>query len=178
MITESWPWRRSLGKTAARIRQVTEMRSYRSDTLDLLERELMVGFFSIRKLIDTRSKIPKSISEQIVRLGRAPCVKPIGAYERFEFYEHYDLCNTYSVKKNLGYVSNQIIHSLVFSFGFSESGRLEDIFFVSDKDRLKFCNFIALNDVASLFELVALSESSKSILRPAEDGGRELISSD
>ena len=71
-----------------------------------------------------------------------------------------------------------MVHSLLFSFGYiREAGRL-GIFFVSDKDRLKFCNYIDLDAVAKIFNEAATSHAQSFVVNNLDGGGRSLVAKD
>jgi hypothetical protein len=102
----------------------------------------------------------------------------MGSYERYEFHDYYNLDQPYSVHKSVSYLTNQMVHSLLFSFGcIREEGRL-GIFFVSDKDRLKFCNYIDLDMVAKIFNEVAASHVQNFVISNLDGGGRSLVARD
>lgn len=176
MIYESWPWRRELERTANKIRKVQTYKRLREDTFAILERDIFVGFFSVRKLIDTGSKIDLEVSSMKLHIESFNATKPMGSYERFDFDDCYDLNNPYKVTKDISYLSNQFIHSLLMSFGtLREDGSL-GVYFVSDKDRLKFCHYISLDAIARIFEKVANSHAHNLTLVKLEGGGRSFVS--
>ena len=178
MIYESWPWRRGLTRTSNRINQVLEFKNIRSDTFDLLERDIFIAFFSIRKLTEAGAKIERRVSEMEISIERCNALRPMGSYERFEFYEYFDLENPYSVQKNVSYLANQMMHSLLFSFGCMREDNKLGIFFVSDKDRLKFCNYIDLKAVSKIFDEVAASHARNFTIAELDGGGRSMIATE
>lgn len=175
MITESWPWRRELKRVAEKITRVTHFRHLRQDTLHNLEKDILIGFFSVRKLIDAKSKIEKRVAEMELCLERCSAVRPMGSYQRFDFYEYFDLKSPYLVNKDLSYVSNQMVHSLLFNFGYLKGNGGLGVFFVSDKDRLKFCNFIAVESIAKVFTDVAVSNASSFSISEIDGGGKAML---
>ncbi|WP_103256823.1 hypothetical protein [Tabrizicola aquatica] len=175
MIYESWPWRRELTRTANRITQVLNFKYIRSDTFDLLERDIFIGFFSVRKLIEAGAKIEKRVAEMQIPVERCKALRPMGSYERFEFYDYFDLDRPYLVQTSVSYLANQMMHSLLFSFGSIRDDASLGIFFVSDKDRLKFCNFVDLATVSTIFSEVASSHAKHITLSSLSGGGRSLI---
>ncbi|TNF11679.1 MAG: hypothetical protein EP320_14115 [Rhodobacteraceae bacterium] len=173
MILESYPWRRLLAKTAKRIRKVKAHRRVRNDTLDVLEMEIMIGFFSIRKLIEARTKLPKEVTELEVCISRSPSLKPLGNYQRYDYFEHFNLITALPARVKLTYLANQIVHSLVFAFTFTEMGKVEGIHFVSEKDQRKFCNYISLESVADLFDEVAGAFATSFAITESSEGSRD-----
>lgn len=178
MIYESWPWRRELERTAKRIGKVQAFKYLRNDTLAILERDIFVGFFSVRKLIDAKSKIERRVSTMEVQIERCNATQPMGAYERYEFFDFFDLEKPHKVTKDINYLANQMVHSLLMSFGCLRESDELGVFFVSDKDRLKFCNYISLDAIARIFVDVANSHARSLVMVDLEGGGRSFLASE
>ena len=176
MITESWPWRRSLRAKVLRISRAQSYTRLRRDTITLLEHDILVAFFEVRKLIDARTKIPKSIADKNIPALVYPSIRAFGNWQRFDIHDHFDLSKPSSQTLTLQKLTNQFIHSLVFSFAFDESKRLRGVYVVSDFDRGNKCHLVTLDVVKETLLLVENSEA-KSFQIGLTDG-LDLISND
>ena len=178
MITESWVWRRDLVRYSERISSVIEFKYWRSDTLNLLERDIFLGFFSIRKLIESGSKVSREVPSMKVRGLRYASLRPMGDWQRWEFYKHYDMKRPRRCDFTVGYLCNQMIHSLLLSISYDEQSKIQGLYFVSDLDKNKFCNEISLTSVSKLFMDVAKSEATRFRILTGPDGVKSLIAQD
>src|SRR5947209_984301 len=91
MIDDSVPWREELLKSAARLRRWSTQRRWTERTHYLAERDIMMGAYSIRRLIDSTkssSRLPaKRVPTRRYQLiGRKPMV-----LDRFDPEQLYDL---------------------------------------------------------------------------------------
>ena len=176
MITESWPWRRSLRAKVSQINKVQSYTRLRRDTIALLEHDILVAFFEVRKLIDARTKIPRSVADKNIPVLVYPSIKAFGNWQRFDLHDHFDLSKPSSHSLTVQKLSNQFIHLLVFSFAFDELNRLRGVYVVSDFDRGKKCHLVSLDAVKDTLLLVANSEAKSFQIGLAD--GLDLISND
>ena len=80
--------------------------------------------------------------------------KPPTYFDR-DLHDCYQMDYPHKCEKEISYISNQIIHSYIFEFGTSEDRRLTGLFFASDKDRHKFCNWIHIFEICKIFRSVS-----------------------
>ena len=57
MISESWYWKKPLLDMAKRLRKMRSVRKLTQRQLVQIERDIFIGFYSVRKLIETRTKL-------------------------------------------------------------------------------------------------------------------------
>jgi hypothetical protein len=177
MIFESSYWRDHLFKQARFLHDKQSQRKWTESSFSRLERELMIGFYSVRKLAEAQ-KISSALYKQPVKLlsyrstGRS--VEHLNWHKLDELYQ---LSSADSIEKPLSFVTNQIIHSFVFMPIFNSRRGVELIAFNSDQSKGKNLFAIKLSVVAKLFAKVAggyIGETQYA--RLTADGELELVS--
>ncbi|NKX47456.1 hypothetical protein [Sulfitobacter pontiacus] len=175
MIYESGIWRKGLISASSQIHRFMKLRRYREDSIAITEREIMIGFFAVRKLIDSKLKLSPNFAKKLIPVERFQSVEAMGSFERFEFYDHYDLDNSIPDEVTTLYLSNQFIHSLLFNFSWDEHDRPLGVHFTSDYDRTKHCFHISLQQIALVFEEAAASKAVSYRLQDDPKGGRNIV---
>lgn len=159
MIDDSVPWRTELGKSALRLRRWDVQSRWTGRTYFLVERDIMMGAYSVRRLIDsgkTSAQLPKMRRSvrRYARTGRVPMV-----LDRFSPELFYDITSPTSDELTLAQLCNQFIHSFIFQLYEEESaGTSTALVFVSDRDRRKHLYGISLASLADTFDYVAREE--------------------
>ncbi|MAM53249.1 MAG: hypothetical protein CMH35_00070 [Microbacterium sp.] len=153
MIGDSVPWRDELLKSSMRLRRWSTQKGWTERTYFLAERDIMMGAYSIRRLIDSAksSSLLPSMRIPTVRyplVGRKPMV-----LDRFDPEQFYDLQKGTKTELGVGRLCNQIIHSFVFQI-YLEEDATTSVVFVSDHDRGKHLHGIAFEILADLFDYV------------------------
>lgn len=164
MIFESGPWRRELVRISNHLTRRQAQRLWRNDSLAALEREVMMGAYIVRKLMDSFTKVPHSVARQRIDATMYPATLNVTG-------EAVDLMNWYELGRWFDFDAgalapltvrefcNQIIHSWVFAPCFDDDFKvLEGIFVSSDKMRNRALYFVSLGDVAALYLDVATKE--------------------
>jgi hypothetical protein len=154
MIWESRYWKDDLLKAASYLRQKREQKRWLPVSLARLEQRIVLGFYGIRKLQESR-KISDRFRHRPVLLNEFyPTGKMIKYYRRDELDEIYKMGSPRMTKKPLNFVCNQIIHSYVFTPGLNEDAYLEDLYFASERQKNKSMFGIKIDEIASIFEEV------------------------
>lgn len=153
MIGDSVPWRDELLKSSVRLRRWSTQKRWTERTYFLAERDIMMGAYSIRRLIDSAKSSSLLPSKRIptVRyplVGRKPMV-----LDRFDPERLYDLQKATTAELEVGRLCNQIIHSFVFQIYLEVDGTTS-VVFVSDHDRGKHLHGIRFEVLADLFDYV------------------------
>lgn len=147
-------WRGELLKTAEALERRAALTRWTTRTGFLVERDLMIGMFVIRRLVEsakTSSLLPhERVSFGIHPLtGRAP-----GIYDRWSYWEYYDMDSKQQTELTVRDLVNLFIHSFVLEFyPLSEDGPAT-IWVVSERDRHKSLYSIAFAGVVKLFRRV------------------------
>ena len=155
MIWESAPWKDDLLQRGEDLRRRMDQRRWPEASFVRLEQGLMLGFYSIRKLIEA-GKLSDSVAGQSVRLSRFANVpgKRVTRLNWHRLEDLYDLSDSSWDSRRLGFICNQFIHSYVFAISQDESGGFGGVFFASDQQRHKGLFFIAADQIVDVFESV------------------------
>lgn len=157
MIYESQYWKNELLKSARSFRSRQLQRRWHKATFADVERTAMIGFYSVRKLIEA-SKLEEKVANQ-----NAAVVKFCSNGKRVlrtnwtHFWDHYDLANPLETVMPLASLCNQFIHSYVFSCAFSECKAFESLLVSSDRERNRVLYSVDIAEVIRLFESVGNS---------------------
>lgn len=154
MIGDSVPWREELQKSATRLLRWNTQRRWTHRTYFLAEKDVMMGAYAIRRLIDSgkTSSLLGARRYPVVQyplVGRVPMV-----LDRFSPEEFYNLDNPTRSQLDVARLCNQIIHSFVFQIFLTDEGTTS-VMFVSDRDRARRLHSISFEVIAELFSYVA-----------------------
>lgn len=151
MIYESKYWKDDLLKRSRSLQKKKSQKRWTEASYAILERDAMVGFYTIRKLLEAH-KIDTAYKNKQVHL-RSYGIKngPSTLWKRWEFFNVYDMENSRNDTLKLIDVCNQIIHSYHFFVAWSERSTLEGVYFNSDKSRQDRLYFIEIDSIIDLF---------------------------
>lgn len=155
MITESFYWKKPLLRGASIIRNYMEKDKISDAQFARVERELFIGFYAIRKLLEAVGKVSESTRNLKLPTLWYPKMneKPIvDWYNRGEIWELYDLEKGLREQKDLLYVTHRMIHSFIFMLSENDEGH--GVFFTSDRDKEFRLNFITTGEIVRAFETV------------------------
>lgn len=153
MFWESCYWKDPLLESAVRLQEYSESSSLEEAQMVQIEKDIFIGFYAIRKLMDT-VKIKDSTRELKVRLQWSPNIKIVDYLNNHRIDELYDLEQTGQETRTLKFVCDQIVHSYIFMPIENEKGGLFGFYFTSDRDRQKKLFYISVQDVIDIFNLV------------------------
>lgn len=178
MIWESNYWKEPLIDAAGVIKRLSQKSDLTDHQLGMLEYKVLTGFFSVRKLIEAGTKLSPQTHNFRASIRRA-VILVLGAaddpkrlpdklnWHRID--EFYDFFRTHEVKTDLGYLSNQFVHSYILGF-WNEAPRGWSILVASDKDKSKFCNIVRMVDISRVFELVGADYPAEMVLVRGRNG--------
>ena len=124
----------------------------------------MVGFFYVRKLIESR-KLSRDFADRQIRVISYPAKgEHVQMFNRRrDPGELFDLAAPKQTAVKTEVLANQLIHSYIFHLSMQETGQLCGIFVASDRFRNIELFEISAHDVISIFELAAKGERDKAI---------------
>jgi hypothetical protein len=112
----------------------------------------MVGFFALRKLIESR-KIDDAVANQSVKVtSYPPTGKRVTRVNWFNWWELYDLTKPKRGSVRLPFLCNQFVHSYVYAPEFSESRTFVGLFVSSDRERNSVLFSVTVEQVIKIFE--------------------------
>jgi hypothetical protein len=155
MIYESRFWKDNLIKQAKVLRAKAQHRRWTEASSARLEQTTMLGYYSIRKLIESQKLSNAVINQEITINAYAWKGKPVTRLNWMKLDELYDLENPKKVTKDLLFICHQFIHSYVFLESFWDETRLlEGVFVSSDRERHRYLYFLSISYTIKLFEQV------------------------
>lgn len=158
MIDHSVPWREDLARSAARLRARLNQQRWQQRTFYLVEKDLMNGFFAIRRLIDSRKTSSRLRSKHVpVRVcpltGKEPSV-----LDRWSPWDNFDLLSKQRSELDVGSLLNEFIDSFILMLSFSDGGNFLGVFVGSDRTKSRRLYEVSIGDIIDLFEYVAHEE--------------------
>ena len=156
MIWESHYWKNDLLKQAESLRKRKQQRRWSEVSFARVEQTVMLGFYSIRKLIEA-AKLSNTTVDQQLQLATYPWRgnKPVHKMNWHKIDELYDLSSSSQEDRDLLFICHQIVHSFVFILSFDdEDGGLAGLLFTSDRHRHQQLYGLGIDRVIGLFEQV------------------------
>jgi hypothetical protein len=153
MIWESCYWKEPLLKTASWLRRFRMHDGTRESTLVKIEKEIMIGFYAIRKLIEAH-KVSDSTTSSHYQISWFPNHEPTCHLNWHKIDVLYDLNQETKESRDLRFLCNRFIHSYVFITDTETDGHLSGIFVASDKDRNQKLYYVSMDTIIKIFRLV------------------------
>lgn len=135
----------------------------------------MIGFYSIRKLVDAR-KIADNFSERQIEIIAYPWTgKPVTLINRHDFWELYRLDQPTPKKRRLRFLCNQIIHSFVYVINFDEDKAFTGVSFSSDLERNKWLYYIDIDRVINIFRSIGSNYPNRLVYERKKGTGEFIL---
>jgi hypothetical protein len=154
MIWESWYWKQPLIETAQRFKKLKNVAEPTEDQLVQLEKDIFIGFYSIRKLFEAVTKVTDATRKSTLQLSCHPNRRPVTWRTSHKIDELYDLKSDNLETRDVWFICSRIIHSFIFAPEFDGDEKLINILFTSDNDKNKRLYALSIDQVIDLFELV------------------------
>ena len=111
-MIESRFWKVDLLNHAKKLKKRKEIKRWSEKSQVNFEKEIIISFFLIRKLIEA-NKISKAVKKTKIQLLAYPRTnKQLTNRNHWDVRELYDFDNPKNVTKGIVFLSNQLIHSL------------------------------------------------------------------
>ena len=172
MIHESRYWKEPLVRAAGWLDRLRVNDENSEAALARAEREILIGFYSIRKLLGTfkLSEPTKQLKYEIEWFPAKPD-RVVDYFNRSDIDELFDLDQRSVESRDLGFLCNQVVHSYVFIIALGEKGELEGFFLTSDTMRYRRLYFVPISHLLHAFRIVGKDYPLKQRLkRNAETG--------
>lgn len=154
-MIESCYWKEELHRIARTIRYVSRPPRWSERAHDIVLRDLMIGFFILRKLIDLHT-VSTATSDQMLNVcscqARGKNVTLLNAHRLWELY---DLDREIPTSKTPIYIANQFIHAYTGLVARDESRNWSDVLVVSDYDRNDCIWRVPIAEIRNLFSKAA-----------------------
>lgn len=135
MIWDSSPWKYDIGKIAFNLDRRSAQKRWSSSSLARVERDVMVGFYMVRKLVEAKKLSDALVAHSLTlrlhrRIGRVPDLLNWHHLDRaFELDQHT------VATRSLKFVCDQVVHSYIFMVSTVDQGGLDGFFLASDRQR-------------------------------------------
>lgn len=170
MIYESIYGKEALTRSAQLVRSLSQKRGPSERDLYKIEREIMINFYAIRKLLDGDGKITDSVRNHHTKLKYYPNVVPVNPINKNKIETVYDLSKEHIETRDLYFLCGRIIHSYTFLLSGNENGQFDGILFCSDHDKNVKLYRLDLQSLLDLFELVGADYPTKVCWERNRDG--------
>ena len=178
MIWESSDWKRPLLRMAGRIDAARYATSLNERRLATAERDVILGCFTIRKLLHSGPKLTDQSRATKVSAMSFPNIKHVDSQNWHHLDELYDFKKGSQSTLPLEPFCNQFIHSFVLALDCREDGGLSGFLVSSDQKRNANLFSIKAEDVAKVFQTIGSSYPSRIIGTREETTGDWKYSAD
>jgi len=174
MIWESQYWKGPLLAIAKRLRRFKSTQRLTDRSLVQIERDVFLGFYSVRKLFDTH-KITDATKARSVLITCHPNTRPVNWRNSHQIDRCYDLTTSRHDSRTIRFICNMFIHSFVFAPIVGEHGGLDGLFFTSDREKDRKLFSIDIDAVIEIFERVGGDYPSSMEWRRDPETGAETM---
>jgi len=154
MISESSYWKDDLLKQAKFLRKKIAQKRWPESTLVRIEQSIMIGFYTIRKLIEAKKISDSNIKRKFQIKFYSWSGKLATWINLYRVEILYDFSKSAPVEKDMIFICNQFIHSYIFMTSFNRAGKLTGILFNSDKERNKALYYVKIKQIINVFEVI------------------------
>ena len=162
MIFESYPWRLQLLDIKEEIQDINTKENIESNyeyTRFILEKDIFLSAFIIRKLIDCKSKVIDKLRDYTFKVRTYQPIKRVDFFHRWSGDGCFDLEKSSEIHVNEKLICNSLIHSYVFWTELKEeNGPVQGFYVSSDKDRNKILYRVNMEDYIGFLNLAVNSE--------------------
>ena len=152
MIWESYDWKEPLLDSAKYIRRVRVTEKTTERTLVRIEKEILLGFYSVRKLLNTY-KVSDSIKKLKYKLIWHKNIKAITYLNWHHVEELYDLKTSNTEVRDIRFICDKFIHSYIF-LPIDEGSKLAGFYVTTDRLKDKKCYYVSIDQVVSIFRTI------------------------
>ena len=154
MIDESYYWKVDLLRQNSALKARAAQKRWTDASFARCEQTIMLGCFSIRKLIESR-KLTDKVAEKSLQIRCYPSNgKVVTLLNKHKIDNLFDLDKPKKRLVKLRFLCNQVIHSYVFTLLFHEGGSLSSILVASDNERSRALWEIPAGLLIKVFEKV------------------------
>jgi hypothetical protein len=177
VINDSVPWREQLLRSADELERRKTQRRWTERTSFLVEREIMVGCYAIRKLHEARrgSDVLAARKWEVTRHALTSARRP-DIWARETPWEYYDFPHGISAMLSVTDLCNQVIHSYIWMLSATEAGNFDGIYVASDRQRLNGLFFIPVDRFIELFRAAGSEDITYIHMQRDADGDLQYVS--
>lgn len=154
-MIESCYWKEEFHRIARGLRRVSQPPRWSERAHCVLERDLMLGFFMLRRLIELH-KVSRVTRDGTLNVFSYQSVgKNVTRLNGHDIWELYDMDQETPETKKSSYIANQFIHAYTSFIARDESRNWSDVFVVSDFDRNDCIWRVPVAEIRKMFRVAA-----------------------
>jgi hypothetical protein len=158
VIDESAYWKDDLLKRSSLLRRYIVQKRWPGASFAKCEQTVMIGFYSIRKLIEAKKLTDVLIRTSVSIRRYPPKGKPVTRINRHKVDELYDLDEPEEQNLPLMELCHQFVHSYIFTPVLTEQGGLFAIWVASDRQRSRSLLEVGAKTIINIFENIGKDE--------------------
>lgn len=152
-MIESCYWKTDLIEQANKMKPVKTPPRWSEKLLVNFEKEIIISFFAIRKLIESHKFSSKTLQYKL-NIFRAPCRVPkVHELNWWDIEETYNLEEEESISKGVVFICNQFIHGGVMYAYRDNTRNWAGIYTCSDYEKEKYIYNIPIKEIVKLFKI-------------------------
>ncbi|WP_141441350.1 hypothetical protein [Vreelandella titanicae] len=151
-MIESCYWKEDLLRSSKKFKPVSKPPRWSEKLQVNFEKEVIISFFMIRKLMES-NKLSKSTISYKAQVFRSLCINKVNNRNFWDIMELYELESEQVVSKSIGFICNQLIHGGAI-YAYREKDRnWGGIYTCSDFEREKFIYKIPINEIIKILDM-------------------------
>ena len=154
-MSESYYWKENLKRSLGKLAMWQKQRRWSEHSICLFEREIIVTFFFIRKLIEDHKLTDKCRTQNLIGTRYRHVGPRVDISNRWKIEKLYNLGHGRKRSLSLTFVANQIIHNFIFITVRFQKGMPEGIMVSSDFKRNNHLYHFSLTELVRVIRNVA-----------------------
>lgn len=154
MIYESKFWKDDLIKRAKFLRSKATQKRWTEVSSARLEQTTMLGFYSIRKLIEAKKLSDLVVNQTVIASSYTWKGQPVTRMNWLDIDKLYNLNSPQTISQNLLFFCHQFVHSYMFLEYFNDKRKLNGVFVSSDRERYQVLYSLEIDKIIKIFEQV------------------------
>lgn len=151
-MIESRFWKEELLRIANELKRVKNPKKWSERLVCTMERDVMVGFFIVRRMTELR-KISDELSRSEIKVLKVPRKESnINLLNYWDINKHYEFEDCKEEVKKVEYVANQFIHSKISYLFRDETRNWKEFVIASDYENKKVIWIIPVIEIIKLFK--------------------------
>ena len=176
MLYESSYWKEPLIDSAKLFDEYKSYAELDEQSLVRIEKDIFVGFYSIRKLLDTIKVTDELKTKKYTLQWHKHLGTDVTFINNHKIDELYDLGAPNKENRDLWFIASRLIHSYIFSICESENGGFLGVYFTSDSDKNKKLYYLSVDEIIAIFEEVGNNYVTEFSWKKDSESGAETLS--
>jgi len=157
-MIESYYWKQDLFKL---LEKIEDFETFFDDEIFIeklctLEKDIIIGFMIIRRLMESKTKLSNRVYEKKIKLVRFPIKDKarLDIIHVVDIEKNYYMDKPEEVMKKINFICNQLLHHAVIFLLTNEKGKIESLIFTSDFEKNKWLYEIDKESIQVILEIV------------------------